>query len=180
MVRTVERTPKHPPKVLVVVEDQAAVVRGIFELYVSGEGLRSIAHRLNAKLAAAPPAHRLGSSPCGGRGRVLEIRGAFAGNDSHRRTALRALLCGRRLQVAPDPDRGFRVDGLLEVVLETNPPPQEGRGGGLWGSGGTMRVRDSHPGSLHSLAGGRLGRGDRSVRPRRLYGLNPGRQRGRG
>ena len=45
---------KHPPKRLVVVEDQAAVVRRIFELYASGEGLRSIAHRLNAERIPAP------------------------------------------------------------------------------------------------------------------------------
>ena len=56
--------------------------------------------------------------------RVLEIRGALAATDGHRRAALRALLAGRRLRVGPDPDRGFRVAGLLEVVLETTPPPR--------------------------------------------------------
>jgi DNA invertase Pin-like site-specific DNA recombinase len=51
---------KHPPKLLVVVEDQAAVVRRIFELYASGEGLRSIAHRLNAEGIVAPRGKRDG------------------------------------------------------------------------------------------------------------------------
>jgi hypothetical protein len=51
-------------------------------------------------------------------------------------------VCGNTLRVrreALEGRVGFRVDGLLEVVLETNPPPQEGWGGGLCGSGGAIQ-----------------------------------------
>jgi hypothetical protein len=60
--------------------------------------------------------------------RVVEIRGAFEAGDEHRRAALRGLLAGRRLQVGPHPERGFRVDGLLEVALERPPARVSGRG----------------------------------------------------
>jgi len=50
--------------------------------------------------------------------RVLALRQALeSGPES--RAALRSLLGNRRLRVGPDPDRGFRVEGLLEVELET-------------------------------------------------------------
>jgi DNA invertase Pin-like site-specific DNA recombinase len=49
--------------------------------------------------------------------RVLVLREALA-HGPESRAALRALLGNRRLQVGPDPERGFRVDGLLEVEIE--------------------------------------------------------------
>jgi DNA invertase Pin-like site-specific DNA recombinase len=50
--------------------------------------------------------------------RVLELREALE-HGPESRAALRSLLGNRRLRVGPDADRGFRVEGLLEVELET-------------------------------------------------------------
>jgi hypothetical protein len=65
---------KHPPKKLVVVEDPAAVVRRIFELYASGEALRSISHRLNAEGIPAPR----------GKGRALSALQVILENSIYR------------------------------------------------------------------------------------------------
>jgi hypothetical protein len=65
--------------------------------------------------------------------RVEEMRSAFKGEPEAARGALRALLGTRRLRVGPDPDRGFRVEGLFLLPLETRAP---------WGHG-TARVCDS-------------------------------------
>jgi hypothetical protein len=92
---------------------------------------------LRAKLSFVPPAIDWERLRAMAEERVLEIRGAFEASDEHRRAALRGLLAGRRLRVGPDPVREFRVDGLLEVVIETTPRPGEHpRTGGLCGSGG--------------------------------------------
>jgi DNA invertase Pin-like site-specific DNA recombinase len=50
--------------------------------------------------------------------RFLALREALE-HGPESRAALRSLLRNRRLRVGPDPDRGFRVEGLLEVELET-------------------------------------------------------------
>jgi len=51
----------------------------------------------------------------------MALREALDGPES--RAALRSLLGDRRLQVGPDPERGFRVDGLLEVEIESGSRP---------------------------------------------------------
>jgi len=70
---------------------------------------------------------------------IVEMRSAFDTEPQTAREALRILLGPRRLQVGPDPDRGFRVEGLFVLPLETRAP---------WGHG-TARVCDS------VVAGGR-------------------------
>jgi len=42
----------------------------------------------------------------------------------------------------PRPRAGFRVEGLLEVVLEAKPPARETRTGGACGSGGVLFPRE--------------------------------------
>ena len=54
--------------------------------------------------------------------------------------ALAALSADRRLRVGPDPERGFRIDGELEVALElrTAWEPEELRAVRFGGSGGAL------------------------------------------
>jgi DNA invertase Pin-like site-specific DNA recombinase len=73
--------------------------------------------------------------------RVAEMRTAFESAPENAREALRVLLGTRRLRVGPDPDLGFRVEGLFVLPLETRTP---------WGQG-TARACDS------VVAGGRYG-----------------------
>jgi DNA invertase Pin-like site-specific DNA recombinase len=49
---------------------------------------------------------------------VLEIRAGLEASDGDRRLAIRALLGGRRLRVGPDPELGFRFEGVLELALQ--------------------------------------------------------------
>jgi len=56
------------------------------------------------------------------RERVEEMRSAFEGEPEAARDALRALLRTRRLRVGPDPDRGFRVEGVFVLPLEARAP----------------------------------------------------------
>jgi|SRR5208337_1223740 len=65
--------------------------------------------------------------------RVAEMRSAFETEPENAREALRILLGPRRLRVGPDPDRGFRVEGLFVLPLEMRAP---------WGQG-TARACDS-------------------------------------
>jgi hypothetical protein len=98
--------------------------------------------------------------------RVQEMRSAFEGEPESAREALRTLLGTRPLRVGPDPDRGFRVEGLFILPLETRAP---------WGHG-TARVCDSVvaggdactcAGTLPGLAGwGSTGRSNSSHGPR--------------
>jgi len=70
--------------------------------------------------------------------RVLALRQALE-HGPESRAALRSLLANRRLRVGPDPERGFRVEGLLEVELET----RTARGGApeLFNGAGTCSDR---------------------------------------
>jgi hypothetical protein len=95
---------------------------------------------LRAKLAFAPPPIDWDCLRAMAEERVLEIRGAFEASDEHRRAALRGLLAGRRLQVGPHPERGFRVDGLLEVALERPPARVSGRGDRVVAGGRSVRL----------------------------------------
>lgn len=72
--------PEHPFKRIVIIEDEAAVVRRIFALWISGEGLKAIADRLNREGVAAP--HD------GGKG--------YKGNRGFPHTTVRAILCNER------------------------------------------------------------------------------------
>ena len=51
--------------------------------------------------------------------RVDDLKTTFAGDPTGIRDALKELLRGRRMSVGPDPERGFRVEGLFEWPLET-------------------------------------------------------------
>ncbi len=51
--------------------------------------------------------------------RVKQMQVAFDGSDADRRGAFRALLGNRRMTVAAHPERGFQVEGLFELSLET-------------------------------------------------------------
>jgi hypothetical protein len=51
--------------------------------------------------------------------RVREMRAAFEGSPDDCRAAFRALLGGRRMRVFPDQEHRFRVEGMLELALET-------------------------------------------------------------
>jgi hypothetical protein len=51
--------------------------------------------------------------------RVTEMRSAFKTEPENAREALRILLGPRRLRVGPGPDRGFRVEGLFVLPLES-------------------------------------------------------------
>src|SRR5271167_5099293 len=62
------------------------------------------------------------------------------GDPDQSRTALRLLLGGRRLRVGADAERGFRVDGLLEIEVEID----------------ATAAQDPDPGRLvREVAGGR-------------------------
>lgn len=68
---------------------------------------------------------------------VREINEALAGDVERARGVLRALLGDRRLRVGPDPERGFRMDGMLELTLEGQPARgSRRRAGRVGGSGG--------------------------------------------
>ncbi|HME73177.1 MAG TPA: hypothetical protein VKM54_25410 [Myxococcota bacterium] len=61
--------------------------------------------------------------------RVREVRSAFEASVQDRREAFRALLGNRRMRVGPDPERGFRVEGVFALALEVpNARPLEGAG----------------------------------------------------
>jgi hypothetical protein len=60
------------------------------------------------------------------RATVHDIHAALAGDLPERRDALRVLLSLERLRVFADPERGFRVEGLLRVLLME--PAREGAG----------------------------------------------------
>jgi hypothetical protein len=91
------------------------------------------------------------------------------GAPEERRAALQAVLGGERLQVLPDLERGFRVEGLVRVRLEAEPARKPGGvpGRSLGGSGGAICVRDPRPGALYGLARRGAGRGDRGVEAER-------------
>ena len=61
-------------------------------------------------------------------GRVSDLKTAFAGDAASIRNAMKELLRGRRMTVGPDPERGFKVEGLFEWALETK--DARSRGGG--------------------------------------------------
>lgn len=54
--------------------------------------------------------------------RALEMREALAGAPSEMRDALRALLRDRRIRVYPDAEKRFRIEGILELALESTTP----------------------------------------------------------
>jgi len=56
------------------------------------------------------------------------------------RAAFRALLCDRKMRVFPDEERRFRVEGMLELALETaDARAGEPRASAFTGSGGALR-----------------------------------------
>ncbi len=70
---------------------------------------------------------------------LADLGSALRASPDRAREALRRLLPGRRLQVAPDPQRGFRVEGLLrlEIRMPSEPASEGIRYGG---SGGALRA----------------------------------------
>jgi site-specific DNA recombinase len=50
--------------------------------------------------------------------RVMDLQETFAGDPTGIRNAMKELLRGRRMTVGPDPERGFRVEGLFEWPLQ--------------------------------------------------------------
>ncbi len=50
--------------------------------------------------------------------RVTDLKETFAGDRAGIRNAMKELLRGRRMTVAPDPERGFRIEGLFEWPLQ--------------------------------------------------------------
>lgn len=72
--------------------------------------------------------------------KLLDLHGTLSGQPEQGRAALLALLGGRRIKVCADPERGFQVEGILELALETEPPgPSQDRATRIGGSGGTLR-----------------------------------------
>ena len=60
---------------------------------------------------------------------VADLRAALSGAPEDARRVFAALLGDRHMRVAPDPERGFRVEGLFEWSLEARAPgPQEKTG----------------------------------------------------
>jgi DNA invertase Pin-like site-specific DNA recombinase len=61
---------------------------------------------------------------------ALEMRTASSGSPEHAHEAFRALLGDRRMTVHPDPERGFRVEGVFDLDLDVDgggtPPDDEG------------------------------------------------------
>ncbi|HME71649.1 MAG TPA: zinc ribbon domain-containing protein [Myxococcota bacterium] len=75
--------------------------------------------------------------------KTLQDLGAWLmGTAEQGRAALRALLGERRLQVRPDSERGFRIDGELELALEirTARGPEDLEAVRFGGSGGALRT----------------------------------------
>ena len=68
--------------------------------------------------------------------RVLAHRAVFEGNPEHAQRGLRALLSGERLRIHADPDRAFRVEGLLRVPTSNEPPGALGSEGFAFGVAG--------------------------------------------
>ena len=50
--------------------------------------------------------------------RIRDLRGLLAGNPEEARQALSSLFDGQRLRVSPDPERGFRVEGVAVLTLD--------------------------------------------------------------
>ena len=50
--------------------------------------------------------------------RVTDLKETFAGDRAGIRNAMKELLRGRRMTVAPDPERGFGIEGLFECPLQ--------------------------------------------------------------
>ena len=69
---------------------------------------------------------------------VNDLRAAVLTAGEGGRRALTGLLRGRRMTVAPDPERGFVVAGIFELALEMTPArnPVDFRAGARVGSGG--------------------------------------------
>jgi hypothetical protein len=72
---------------------------------------------------------------------VRDLGAWLTGTPKQGRAALAALLGDRRLRVGPDAERGFRIDGELELALElrTARDPQDLRAVRFGGSGGALR-----------------------------------------
>ncbi len=71
--------------------------------------------------------------------RASDLRGLLERGGDDGRRALRSLLAPRRMRVSSDPVRGFRVEGLIELRIETENPGRErtrSTAGVLCGSGG--------------------------------------------
>ena len=71
------------------------------------------------------------------KARVVEMRAAFEGSPDDCRAAFRVLLGDRKMRVFPDAERRFRVEGMLELALETaDARAGEPRASAFPGSGG--------------------------------------------
>jgi hypothetical protein len=99
---------------------------------------------------------------------VRDLGAWLTGTPAQGRAALEALLGERRLRVGPDAERGFRIDGELELALElrTARDPQDLRAVRFGGSGGSLRLRGAGP-ALHDVRA-RHARGMRSARRARI------------
>ncbi len=70
--------------------------------------------------------------------RLREMCAAFEGSPDDRRAAFRALLGSRKMRVFPDAERRFRVEGMLELALDTADARAGGpRASAFPGSGGS-------------------------------------------
>ena len=72
---------------------------------------------------------------------VRNLRAAFVQAPEKGRAVLQALLGDRRMAVHLDEEKGFRVEGLFELALETPSarPPSGNRATRIGGSGGPIR-----------------------------------------
>lgn len=92
---------------------------------------------------------------------VWEIRWALAGEPRRAREVFGALLGDRRMEVHPDPERGFRVEGLFSLILEgvVGEAPADRRGPTgvrLCGSGGGLRPGIKLPAPIDLPMAGRM------------------------
>lgn len=107
---------------------------------------------LRARVQAAPSFAGADEIRARVEARLADLRDALEDPDVGRR-ALGALLDGRRLAVAADPARGFRVDGILRLGLDAR---------------STRGYRDGAPGCCDGMVAGR------DLNPRRPgYGFAP-------
>jgi hypothetical protein len=81
--------------------------------------------------------------------RVLDLRTTLDSEPEAARRAMRRLLGGERLRVYSDPDRGFRVEGILRVPLNDEPPGTEASGRfDCWVAGGRFATGEHLPREL--------------------------------
>jgi site-specific DNA recombinase len=115
--------PQHPRKVRVVQEEQAKIVRLVFELYADGQGYKAIAGELNNRGVGAPHDGKRGNKSILGWGattiRHMLMNEEYVGRD--RWGAFRySLLDDGKYEKAPQEDETKRVAYSVPVIV----PPQ--------------------------------------------------------